>query len=60
MAMVRLVMICRQISNLPERSGVVALIVAVVVWALIVAVVVVVLLVNLAETIITTMCYEQL
>ena len=40
MALVRLVMICRQISNLSERFGVVALIVAVVVWALIVAVVV--------------------
>ena len=51
MAMVRLVMICRQIHNLPERSGVAAVVVLVMV---------VVLLVKLAETRITTMCYERL
>ena len=53
--MVRLVTICRQINNLPERSGVLAVIVAVVVLVM-----VGVLFVKLTETRITTVCNELL
>ena len=57
MAMIRLDTICRQINNLPEWSGVVAVIVSVIV-AVIVSVIVAVVV--LAETRITTVCNELL
>ena len=48
-----------QLNNLPEWSGVVAVVVLVIV-AVVVLVIVGVLLVKLSETRISTMCYERL